>query len=123
MSSNRDKLISAALIIGFTNCPIQASADFDFKKLTPVQSAAYNAGFDVCFKAKERLPQIPAIRRTPNTIGDIGNVTDVKFQKKELLISWEIKNVYNDKSLKVVLSGICTLTDDGRALKRILVKE
>lgn len=123
MSPNRDKLISAVLIIGLTSFPIQASADFDFKKLTPAQSAAYNAGFDVCLKAKEQLPQIPAIRRTPNTIGDIGNVTDVKFQKKELLISWEIKNVYTDKSLKVVLSGICTLTDDGRTLKRILVKE
>jgi hypothetical protein len=116
-------ITSAVLLFALSSLQQSAFADFNFQKLSSAQSAAYDAGFRLCFSAKERLPQIPAIRRAPNTVGDIGGVTDVKFQNGELWIYWNIKNIYRDKSLRVVLKGTCILTEDGKELKRILVKD
>ncbi|NIX75171.1 hypothetical protein [Microvirga terricola] len=82
-----------------------------------------NAAAATCLKAKETLPQIPAIRRTPDTVGDMSNITGTQVVKDEIIVSWDIQNLHADKKFRLALRGVCHVSSDGRTLKSIKVVE
>lgn len=52
-----------------------------------VSTDIHNAAVETCLRAKEKLPQIPSIRRTPNTIGDFAGVDIEKVTDSELVLT------------------------------------
>jgi hypothetical protein len=88
---------------------------------SPLSNEVHNAAVGICLQAKERLPQIDQIRRAPGTIGHVGGIKDVRVTTDSIVIDWEVRNVYETREFRLVLSGGCRISLDGRTLMELRV--